>query len=83
MKRGSLVKVFAPSLASESDGELGLGIFIRRLIPSQDLSKDHPYWKNKKSTHAMSNFWHNEIIYCGTIHILLEKQFPLKEIQAE
>ena len=80
MKRGALVKIFAHGLAGDGDGELGFGVFIRRLIPSHDLSKSHPYWQNKKITHATSDLWHNEIIYCGTIHILLEKQFSITEI---
>lgn len=79
MKAGALVKVFAPSLGTT--GELGLGIFLRRVIPSRDLSKDHIFWKKKQDPDTLSSSWHNEILYCGSIHVLLEKQFLIIPVE--
>ena len=79
MKSGTLVRVYAPSLGEA--GELGLGIFLRRIIPSRDLSRDHNFWGKKRYSDSLSSSWHNEILYCGTVHVLLEKQFPIVAIE--
>ena len=79
MKSGALVRVYAPSLGDT--GELGLGIFLRRIIPSRDLSLDHSFWEKKRHSDPLSSSWHNEVLYCGTVHVLLEKQFPIATVE--
>lgn len=76
MKPGTLVRIFAPG-AGFID-EFGVALFLRRLIPSRDLSADHDFWRNRNiKPDVIADSWHNEVLYHSGIHIIVEKQFVL------
>lgn len=76
MKPGTLVRIFAPG---EGLNEFGVALFLRRLIPSRDLSADHDFWRNRDNVKpdVIADSWHNEVLYRSGIHIIAEKQFVL------
>jgi|TARA_R110000824_G_scaffold351344_7_gene538388 hypothetical protein len=76
LKAGDLVKIYARGV--QTAGEVGLAVFLRRVLPENDLSKDHSFWKDQDISHlSMAQLWHNEVLYCGIVHLLVEKQFIL------
>ncbi len=76
MKSGDLVQVFVSE--DEWSPLPGLAVFLRRVLPSRDLARDHEFWKNGvHESDQLANCWHNEILYDGSVRCVMEKQFLL------
>ena len=75
MRAGTLVRVFHP-ITGYLD-TFGPAMFVRELIPTNDLPRDHTFWRNRTSPDVLANSLHNEIFYGGTLHIIVADQFIL------
>jgi hypothetical protein len=82
VKTGDLVKIYAPGVGATR--EMGFAVFLRRVLPERDLSEDHDFWKGQDDSQlSLSQSWHSEVLYCGGVHLLVEKQFLLVLIKDE
>ena len=80
MQEGDLVRLFSPETGLIDD--LGPAVFIRRLIPSRDLPESHRFWRERTPT-PIADAWHNEVLYGGSCHIILEKQLTLIPVECD
>ena len=74
LSSGDLVRVFAPGHGFID--EPGLAVFLRKVIPSQDLPLNHDFWK-EESNMSMRDGSYFEILCSGQLFLLHEKQFIL------
>ena len=68
--------IFSPGAGFIDDH--GPAVFLRRLIPSRDLPPEHAFWEDRNMRpDLIADVWHNEVLYGGSCHIIVEKQFML------
>jgi|DEB0MinimDraft_6_1074348.scaffolds.fasta_scaffold35489_2 hypothetical protein len=75
---GDLVQIFVDSGKLD---ELGVGVYLREVVPKIDLPYDHEFWEWHMEIGYLSEEPHYEVLYDGQVRVLNKKQFKLWPVE--